>query len=307
MIDPARQRRQRLIGVALMCGAVALFTFLDTTAKYLGAHMDTVQVVWARYASAFLLALAIFNPLTRPGVMVSRRPALQLTRSLMMLGSTVLNFYALRYLQLDQTLAIFFSTPFVVAALAGPMLGEWIGWRRWTAISIGFLGVVLVVRPGFGGIHPAALLSVAGVFCFALYGVMTRMLARYDSSETQLFYGNLVGVVLMSLVVPFFWTTPISPVIVGLMILMGALGSFGHYLLIAGHRLAPASVLSPFMYTQLIWGIALGYLVFRDIPSGWTLAGAGVVIASGLYLLNRERTLHSVEAAQATSDATGPR
>jgi drug/metabolite transporter (DMT)-like permease len=306
MTDLATQRRQRLIGIALMCGAVATFSLLDATAKYLNGHMDTLQVVWARYTVAFLCAFLISNPLTRPGLMRTRRPVLQVVRSALLLGSTVFNFLAFRYLQLDQALSILFSVPFMVAALAGPMLGEWIGWRRWTAISVGFAGVLLVMRPGPQGLDPAALLSVGAAVCYAFYGIITRLLARTDSSDTTLFYTNLVGAVVMLPVVLFVWTTPSSLKITLLMIVMGALGSFGHYLLIAGHRLTPASILSPFMYTQLIWAVTLGYLIFDQLPNRWTLAGAGVVIASGLYILNRERKMHSVEATRATSEAAGP-
>ena len=306
MTDPAMQRRQRLIGIALMCGAVATFACLDASAKYLNGHMDTLQVVWARYTGAFLCAFLFSNPLTRPGLVRTRRPVLQVARSALLLGSTIFNFLAFRFLQLDQALSILFSVPFMVAALAGPMLGEWIGWRRWTAISVGFAGVLLVMRPGPDGFDPAALLSVGAAICYALYGITTRQLARSDSSETTLFYTNLVGVIVMLPVVLFVWGTPTSLWIAFLMILMGALGSFGHYLLIVGHRLAPASTLSPFIYTQLIWAVTLGYLVFHDVPNGWTLAGAGVVIASGLYLLHRERKMHSVEATRATSEAAGP-
>jgi drug/metabolite transporter (DMT)-like permease len=302
---PRAARRQRLTGIALMCGAVACFACLDTTAKYLNGHMDTLQVVWARYTGAFLLAFAFSNPLTRPGLMRTRRPVLQVVRSFLLAASTVLNFLALRYLQLDQTMSIIFSTPFMVAALAGPMLGERIGWRRWTAISVGFACVLVVMRPGAGGIHPAALLTLGGSVCYALYGIITRLLARSDSNETTLFYTNVVGAVAMLPVVLFVWTTPESVRIVALMLMMGALGSFGHFLLIAGHRLAPASVLSPFIYTQMIWAVTLGYLVFAQVPNHWTMVGAGIIVASGLYIINRERKLRSDEAAAATSEAAG--
>jgi drug/metabolite transporter (DMT)-like permease len=149
--------------------------------------------------------------------------------------------------------------------------------------------VLLVTRPGFGGIHPAALFSVASLLCYAFYIVATRVLARTDSSETTLFYSNIFGAVVMSVVVPFFWTTPDSWFLVGLMLVMGALGSIGHYMLIVAHRGAPPVVLAPFMYTQLIWVIALGYFVFGDLPNNWTAAGAVIVVGSGLYLLHRER------------------
>ena len=157
MTDPALERRQRLTGIALMCGAVACFSGIDASAKFLNGHMDSLQVVWARYTSAFLLAFLFSNPLTRPDLLRTTRPLLQLGRSALLLSSTVLNIVALRYLQLDQSLSILFSMPFFLTLLAGPMLGEWAGWRRWTAIGVGFVGVLLVTRPGAGGIHPAAL------------------------------------------------------------------------------------------------------------------------------------------------------
>jgi drug/metabolite transporter (DMT)-like permease len=290
-LETDKQRRHRLIGIALMCGAVASFAILDATAKYLNGHMDTMQVVWARYVSAFALTLIISNPISRPGLMRTGRPALQLVRSALLLGSTLFNFLAFRYLQLDQALSILFSTPFMVAILAGPFLGEWIGWRRWLAILVGFAGVLLVTRPGAGGIHWAALYSVASAVCYSVYIITTRVLSRTDSTETTLFYSNLVGAAAMMPVLPFVWTTPDSWFLIFLMVAFGGFGSFGHYLLIAGHRLAPASILAPFMYTQLVWAVLLGYLVFGDVPNNWTLAGAAVVIASGLYLLYRERVV----------------
>lgn len=285
----AEQVRARLTGIGLMCGAVLSFACLDAIAKYLNGYMDTLQVVWARYTGAFILTLFIFNPVSRPGLVRTKRPVLQLVRSAMLLGSTVTNFLAFRYLQLDQALSILFSTPFMVAILAGPILGEWIGWRRWVAILVGFAGVLLVTRPGVGGVHWAALYSVASAMFYSLYIVATRVLSRSDSSDTTLFYSNFVGAAAMLPVLPFVWTTPDSPFIIFLMVVFGAFGSFGHYLLIVAHRLAPASVLAPFMYTQLVWAVGFGYVVFGDIPNRWTPAGAAVVVASGLYLLHRER------------------
>jgi len=278
-----------------MCGAVALFACLDATGKYLLRYMDPLQIVWARYFGAFVLAFIFLNPITKPRMMATTRPLLQIGRSTLLLGSTALNFFALRYLQLDEALAILFSTPFLVALLCGPLLGEWVGWRRWTAIGVGFLGVLLVARPGFGGLHPAALLSLGSAVCYALYAISTRILARTDSSETTLFYSNLVGAVAMLPVIPFVWSTPNSAFVVALMVLIGALGSAGHYLLICGHRLAPASTLAPFIYTQMVWTTTLGFLVFGQVPQRWTIIGGLVVVSSGLYLLNRERKVGKAE------------
>jgi drug/metabolite transporter (DMT)-like permease len=287
--DTSHERASRLTGIALMCGAVACFALLDTTAKYLNLYMSTLQVVWARYTGAFLFPFIVSNPWTRPGLTRTTRPLLQLVRSVLLLVSTLCNFAALRYLQLDEAIALIFSTPFFVAALSGPMLGEWVRWRRWTAIAVGFLGVLVVTRPGAAGFHPAALLSLSAALCYALYSITTRILARTDSNETTLFYSNLVGALALLPVVPFVWTTPTDPLIIALMVVTGAIGSFGHYLLIAAHRLAPAAVLSPFIYTEIVLVTALGFLVFGDVPNRFTLAGAAIVVGSGLYLLHRER------------------
>jgi drug/metabolite transporter (DMT)-like permease len=291
MIDPALQRRQRLTGIALMCSAVALFACLDTTAKYLNTQMDTLEIAWARYTSAFLLTLIVSNPLTQPGLLRTRQLKLQIARTLLLVGSTALNFLALRWLQLDEALSIIFTFPFIVAIAAGPLLGEWIGWRRWSAIAFGFAGVLLITRPGFGGMHPAALLSLAATVCYGLYAVITRIVSRTDSNQTSLFYANCIGALVMLPVIPFVWATPADWLIALMLIGTGVLGSAGHFCLIAGHKLAPASVLSPFVYTQLIWVVILGYLVFDHVPTGWTMAGAAMVIGSGLYLLYRERKL----------------
>jgi drug/metabolite transporter (DMT)-like permease len=282
-------RVARLTGIALMCGAVACFCVLDAMAKYLNGHMSTLEVAWARYTGAFLLPFIMSNPWTHPRLAVSARPGLQIGRSMLLLGSTVCNFVALRYLQLDQATALMFSTPFFVAALSGPLLGEWVRWRRWTAIGVGFLGVLVVTRPGVASFQPAALLSLTGAICYAVYAITTRILARTDSNMTTLFYSNIVGALALIPVLPFVWTTPRDPLIIALMVATGGAASFGHYLLIAAHRLAPPAVLSPFIYTGIVLAITFGYLVFGNTPNPWTLAGAAIVIGSGLYLLHRER------------------
>jgi drug/metabolite transporter (DMT)-like permease len=291
--DASHERASRLTGIALMCGAVACFAMLDTTAKYLNLYMSTLQVVWARYTGAFLFPFIVSNPWTRPGLTRTTRPVLQLVRSVLLLASTLFNFMALRYLQLDEAIALVFSTPFFVAALSGPMLGEWVRWRRWTAIAVGFVGVLVVTRPGAASFQPAALLSLSAALCYALYSIITRSLARTDSNETTLFYSNIVGALALLPVVPFVWTTPSDPLVIALMVATGMIGSLGHYLLIAAHRLAPAAVLSPFIYTEIVLVIALGFLVFGDLPNRYTLTGAAIVVASGLYILHRERKVRA--------------
>jgi drug/metabolite transporter (DMT)-like permease len=282
-----------------MCGAVALFACLDTTAKYLNTQMSSLEIAWARYTSAFVLTLIVSNPLTHPGLLRTRSPKLQITRSVLLVGSTALNFLALRWLQLDEALSIIFTFPFIVAIISGPLLGEWIGWRRWSAIGFGFAGVLLITRPGLGGMHPATLLSLAATICYSFYAVITRIVSRVDSNQTSLFYANCIGALAMLPVIPFVWQPPANWVIALMLTMTGVFGSTGHYFLIAAHKLAPASVLSPFIYTQLIWVVIFGYLVFDHVPNGWTIAGAAMVIGSGLYLLYRERKLGRATTSEA--------
>lgn len=286
-------RAGRLRGIGLMCVALAMFALLDGSAKYLGAQIPTVQIVWARYAVGFLVTFVFVSPRRLLELGKSRNIGLQLFRSAMLLGATMFNFFAVRYLQLSVTATIFFATPLLVAALSIPILGERVGMRRWLAIIVGFAGVLVVTRPGLGGLHWAVVLSMLAVLCFSLYSVTTRMLAGVDSSETTLFFSALVGVAVLSPVVPFFWVWPQQGLTWALLIGLGVLGGVGHYLLIDAHRGAPASILAPYTYTNIVWMTAVGYFAFGDIPAQTTAIGAGIVIASGLYLFARERLAQS--------------
>jgi drug/metabolite transporter (DMT)-like permease len=287
--NPPSERR--LLGIVLMMAAVASFACTDASAKWLNRSLDPVLTTWARYVSGMVLVTAVVNPWTVPGATRTARPLLQAGRSVLLLVSTICNFFALTHLQLTQTIAIQFASPFIIALLAGPLLGEWVGRARLAAIAVGFLGVVVVARPGFGGLHPAAFLSVAGTIAYALYAIATRVLAGYDRSATTLFYSGLAGVVLMTPILPWVWTMPPDAATWFLLVAIGGFAALGHWLLIMAHAVAPAPVLSPFIYSQIVWMGALGYLVFGDVPDRWTLVGASLVIASGLYLLLRERRL----------------
>lgn len=285
----ASERSARLKGIALISGAFFLFSCLDATAKYLVQFMDPLQIAWARYAFHLVFALILLNPLTVPGVLASRHLPLEISRAVLLIGTTIANFFAVRYLQLAETVSIMFAGPFLVALLAGPLLGEWAGPRRWAAIIVGFLGVLVVTRPGTDAFHPAMIVSFLGVVCYAVYAIQTRMLAAYDSAETMIVYSAVFAVLALTPVVPFVWTSPDSALLWLLLVATGIFGGLGHYLLILAHRLAPAPVLAPFNYIQIVWMVALGFLVFGDVPGAWTIAGAGIVISSGLYLLYRER------------------
>ncbi|WP_430911309.1 DMT family transporter [Methylobacterium sp. sgz302541] len=281
--------RRRLAGIALMCGTVAFFALLDASAKGLArAGVDPLLTTFMRYAVSVGLISLVLNPVRTPGVARTARPGLQILRSLLLFGSTALNFFALRHLQLAETLSIQFAAPLAVALLAGPLLGEWSSPRRLAAIAVGFVGVLVIVRPGVGTMHPAMLLSLGNMTCYACYILTTRRLAAFDSTATTLFYSGLSGLALMSPLLPWIWRSPDSWAVWALLVGVGLWGTLGHWLLIMAHALAPANVLAPFLYTQLLWSVALGYLIFGDVPSRWTLAGASIVVGSGLYLLAQE-------------------
>jgi drug/metabolite transporter (DMT)-like permease len=281
--------RSRLIAIGLMCGAVLCFALLDASAKWLSNVVDPLQVVFARYAGSMALVLVLLNPWSRPGIFRTQRPWLQAVRSLLLLGSTALNFVALKYLQLAETVSIMFATPLLVALVSGPLLGEWPGPRRLVAIGVGFVGVLVITRPGIGGMHPAAILIVFGCLCYGFYSIATRVLSAFDPPETTMVYSGVAGTLAMLPLLPWIWTTPSGFMPWALMLATGVFGGFGHWLLILAHRLAPATVLAPFIYSQIVWMIALGWFVFGQFPDRWTFVGAGIVIASGLYLLYRER------------------
>lgn len=283
-------RRARLVGIALMCGTVVCFSGLDTSAKWLGRQgLDPLTITWARYAVSMVLIALFLNPVRKPALLRTSRPVLQLVRSALLFGSTIFNFFALRHLQLSESVTIQFATPLLVALVAGPMLGEWVGPRRLAAIAVGFLGVVVAVRPGFDGVQPAVLLCLANVVCYAFYILITRQLAAHDSTATTTLFSGLFGLVALTPILPFVWTAPASPLAWIVLLGTGAFGALGHWLLILAHARAPAAILAPFIYTQIIWMLVLGFGVFGDVPGPWTLAGAAIVVASGLYLLGRER------------------
>lgn len=283
------QRHSPMVGIALMCAALLCFSCLDATAKWVNRSVDPMVTVWARYMSAALLTFLVINPRTQPGALRTRRLPLQLLRSFLLFASTLCNFFALKYLQLVETQSIIFATPLLVALFAGPLLGERIGWKRMTAIGVGFIGILVITRPGLGTMHPAALLSLAGSVSYAFYNIVTRKLASSDSSATTTLYSSVAGIVLMTPLLPWIWTTPSSPLTWFLLMMTGFYGAFGHWLLVLAHARAPAAILSPFIYSQIVWMLVLGYVLFGDWPDSWTFVGAGIVIASGLYLLYRER------------------
>jgi drug/metabolite transporter (DMT)-like permease len=286
LADSEAARRLRTAAIGLMLGALLVFSLLDTTAKYLSAGEHPMQVAWLRYLFHVVFISILLNPWTSPGVWKTKKPGLQFIRSVLLAGTTVFNFWAVSLLQLDQAVSIAFVTPLLVAALAGPLIGEWVGRRQLIVIAIGFIGVLVVTRPGFGTFQVAFLLALANAVCGAFYNIATRFVSGYDSARTSIVLSGLFGALVLAPVMPFVWTWPQSPWVWGLHALTGALGAGGHFLLILAHA---APVLAPFIYVELAFMALWGWTIFGDVPDITTLVGAAIVILAGLYLLLRDR------------------
>jgi drug/metabolite transporter (DMT)-like permease len=295
-------RRMRVFAIVLMCATMVCFTGQDTCAKWLSASLPIAQIVWARYVGASVIALIASRSLSRPALLRSRRPRLQLLRSVLLFCSTTANVFAVRELQLSETATISFLTPVFVALLAGPVLGERVSAERMVAIALGFLGVVIATRPGTAALQPIVLVAVAGVVCNSGYVLATRKLAGADSPQTTLAWTQIAGLVFLTPILPWIWMQPGSAGAWLIMAVMGVFGATSHGMLIVAHRYAPAPTLTPFTYTQLIWMIVSGVLVFGDWPAAPTLLGAALVVACGAFLALRERKGQQV-ARTVTVDA----
>lgn len=275
--------------MAFVVLATAFFVCMNTQAKLLAGSLPVVEIVWARTLVHTLFVVALFGP--RHGwwrLFVTRRPATQLMRSLLLLVSTAFFFTAIGRVPLADATAVSFTSPLLVAALAGPMLGERVDARHWLAIAAGFAGALIVIRPTGGGTNPYLFLVLANSACYAGYQILTRRVAAFDRPETSVTYSALLGTLALSLVAPFSFTAPARPTEWVMLATLGLLGGLGHYFVARGLTLGPASILSPFHYVQLVAAAAVGFLVFGDVPSAWTWLGAAIIIASGLYIAWRE-------------------
>ena len=274
-------------GILLMVTAIAVFAVMDIVVKVLTQDYEVLQVVWARFTFHALIFLIVFSGMRMRDLFATRRPGLQIARSFLLMTATMFFFTALSHLPLADAISIGFVSPLLVTAFAIPILGEKVGIRRWAAILVGFAGVLIIIRPGLGVMHWAAVMPLGMATCFALYQILTRIAGRTEDARTSQVWASAVGVIVLSCIAPFVWTPPTA---VGwlLMAAAGMCGGVGHYILIKAYEIAPASILSPFVYTQLLWMIIAGYVIFGDFPDAWTLTGGAVVVASGLYIFHRE-------------------
>lgn len=292
----------RLAGIGLYVLAFFVLALVNTAAKYATQFVPAFEVTWFRYAGHLLIMLVIVRPHLVLSGLRTRRPVLQVLRATCLAGVTFLSFAAMRTLDLATFSTILISTPLFVTALAGPVLGDWAGPRRWAAVLAGFLGVLVIMRPGPDGVDPGALLALSAVGCYAGYMLLTRLLTATESTYSMLLFTALVPTLAFTPALPAMWVTPPTLLVWVCLGLVAGLAALGHTIIVMAFRRAPATVLAPFQYSQVMWMPLLGFLVFADVPPVNTAIGGAIIVASGLYVLNRERLRHRTQRNEA-SDA----
>jgi len=285
----ADSARNRLTGIGIVSLTYLLFSLLDGSAKWLVGSMPVIMVVWLRFTIHAVVAGAVLFPLRGLALVRTNHLRWHILRALMFIAMTGINFWALQYLQLTVTSSIFFTVPLIIAMLGAPLLGERLDAGRWIAIIAGFAGVLVIVHPWSADFHPAVLGSVVNAVLYAVFMMMTRRLAAYDSPETIQYLPAVGAAIALAPFALAAWEMPETAIEWTLACLMGVLGGFGHYLLALAHRYAPSTVIAPFLYQQVFYMALIGYFVFGDVPRAEVWIGAAIVIASGLYLFHRER------------------
>ncbi|MEM7214672.1 MAG: DMT family transporter [Pseudomonadota bacterium] len=280
-------------GILAIIAVTLLFVAMDATGKHLSQTHDPMFVVWARYAGQAIITIVFFAPRIA-AISRTSNLKLQILRSGLLFGATLFFFNGFALMPLAEVTAIGEIGPLFILALAAIILREKVGMYRWSAVIAGFIGAMIIVQPGTEAFQLAALLPVGGAFCFAAYSISTRYLGAADSVWTTFFYTGMVGAVGATILVPFYWVTP-QPSALPFLFLVGALGAAGQGMLILAMRFAPASLLAPFFYIQLVWSVILGFLVFGDIPATTTIIGASIIVFAGLFVHWRERKLASDE------------
>lgn len=263
-----------------------LFAAVDTGAKLLTEGLHPIQITWTRQLGLLFGALFLIFYHGRT-ILQTTHPRLQVLRGAMAVGSATLFILGVTYVPLADAVAVTFVAPFIVTILGALILREPVGWRRWIAVFLGFLGTLIVIRPGMGVIHPAAFFVLIAAAFFALRQIISRALADTDKTATTVVYTAIVGSALLTLPLPFVWITPNRE---QLMILVGIalLAGVAEVCVIKALEVAMAVVVAPIHYSMMIWGTFYGFMVFGQLPDMWTIIGAAVIISTGLYTLRRE-------------------
>jgi drug/metabolite transporter (DMT)-like permease len=294
-VAPARADRP-LRGVALLLLSSVFLGTSDATSKYLSATLPSIEIAWIRFLVFALIMIPAMVPGSPLFALRTRRPVLQITRGMALLGSSLLFISGLRFLPIAEASATSFVSPLFVTALSIFFLGEKVGLRRWLATAVGLMGVMIVLRPGTSAFHPAAFFPVVSALAWACTLILTRKMSGQEHTVVTMTYSSIVGFAVLCALVPFVWVTPTwHDILFGLII--GLASTAGQWIVVLAFRYADASVLAPFSYIQLLWVTLLGFVIFGEIPDVWTVVGAAFIVASGLYTAHRERVRHSQLAA----------
>lgn len=283
--------RSLRIGAAIgtLCVGIFFLSLNDAIAKWLTAHYSPLQIVFLRNLVALPIVVGVALVLRGPGSLRTAHMGVHALRGLFLVGGAVTFFFALKFLPLAEATSLVFAAPIFITALSVPILGESVGWRRWAAVVVGFLGVLVIVRPGAAAFQAASLFGVATAVFYALIMISARRIGESEGMWTLMVYVVLFPLIFTAMMVPFVWT-PLDfghlPLLVGLAVF----GTLGMTLITQGFRMAPPSVVAPFDYTALIWATLLGWMIWGELPDLWTYVGAAVIIASGIYIVLRETT-----------------
>ena len=283
-------KQNERLGILLMIITTIVFASQDGLSKYLATEYNVYMVVMIRYwfFAAFVISVSSQKTGGIKRVAKTKSPILQIFRSLILVAEMCITILAFTLLGLAETHAIFASYPLIIAMLSGPILGEYVGWRRWLAICVGFIGILIILNPGNGIFSPYALVPLVGAILFALYGLLTRYVGQYDNSSTSFFWTGVVGSIAMTIIGLNYWD-PVSKSDWSIMLLLSASGVVAHYLLIKCYEVAEASAVQPFAYLQLIWASMIGIIIFGEQITTNVLIGACIIVGAGLFTLWRER------------------
>ena len=273
-----------LLGILFVCLAGLMFPVMNAFSKELGGKYSPLQISWARFFGHVIILLILFLPKRGWRIFVTRRPGLQLTRTLVQTCSNLSFTSAIYYQPIADAAAIGMMGPLFVALLAWPMLGERTTMGRAVAVLVGFVGVLIVIRPGGVVYHWSATLLLGSAMCYALYQIFTRKVANIDPPETTTIYSSLFGAIGLLAVLPFIWKTPMTFWHLFFFCGLGVIGGVGHYLIVRALAYAPANVVSPFQYFQLLGSVAIGYVWFGDFPDAFTWLGSLIIVGAGLYV-----------------------
>ena len=286
-------KQNERLGILLMIITTIVFASQDGLSKYLATEYNVYMVVMIRYwfFAAFVISMSSRRTGGIKRIAKTKSPILQIFRSLILVAEMCITILAFTLLGLAETHAIFASYPLIIAMLSGPILGEYVGWRRWLAICVGFIGILIILNPGNGIFSPYALVPLAGAILFAIYGLLTRYVGQYDDSSTSFYWTGVVGSIAMTVIGLNFWD-PVSRSDWSVMLLLSASGVVGHYLLIKCYEVAEASAIQPFAYLQLIWASMIGIIIFGEQITTNVLIGACIIVGAGLFTLWRERKVN---------------